>query len=120
MKLTPILGVLAIVLLGGCGRVAELKPAPGHRLPVKPLMARTTPTPRELLTIPPYAKPDRIDELVKRSEPRRLDPFDLPPPTGGSAPSLPPGSETAPTSAQPDSAQPAPGMPVTPPLSSGD
>jgi len=120
MKSTRIIGLAGILLVAGCGRVAELKPAPGHALPVKPLMARTTPTPRELLTIPPYAKPDRIDELMKRSEPRRLDPYDLPPPTGGSAPSLPPGSETAPTPAQPDGAQPAPGMPVTSPPSPGD
>jgi hypothetical protein len=111
----------ALLLLGGCGRVAELKPAPGHHLPVKPLMARATPTPKDLLTIPTYAKPDRVDELMKRSEPRPLDPFDLPPPTGGAAPSLPPGSEMAPTSSQPpNTAQPAPGMPVTQPPHPGD
>lgn len=109
------------LLLAGCGHVTELKPAKGEPLPVKPLMARATPTPSQLLAIPTYAKPDRVDELMKRSEPRPLDPFDLPPPTGGSAPSLPPGSETAPTSVQPDNgAQPAPGMPVTPPASPGD
>ena len=28
----------------------------------------------------------RVDELVKRSEPRRADPFDLAPPLGGAAP----------------------------------
>ena len=116
-----ILALAAVLLVAGCGRVTDLKPAAEQSLPVKPLMARATPTPRELLTIPPYAKPDRVDELMKRSEPRPLDPFDLPPPTGGSAPSLPPGSETAPASAQPDTgAQPAPGMPVTPPPSPGD
>ena len=36
--------VLATVGLAGCGRVAELQPAPGQALPVKPMMARTTPT----------------------------------------------------------------------------
>ena len=86
----------AAVLLGSCGRQVDLKPAAGQPLPVKPLMARTTPTPNELLTIPTWAKPDRVDELMKRSEPRKQDPFDLPPPTGGAAPSLPPGSETQP------------------------
>ena len=112
----------ALVLLGsGCGRVAELKPAAGQPLPVKPLMARATPTPNELLTIPTYAKPDRVDELMKRSRPRQQDPFDLPPPTGGSAPSLPAGSETAPNSSQPPgSTEPAPGMPVTQPHTQGD
>ena len=86
----------ALVLLGGCGRVAELKPAPGQHLPVKPLMARTTPTPKELLAIPTYAKPDRVDELMKRSVARKADPFDLPPATGGAAPALPAGTDLTP------------------------
>ncbi|MFL6759597.1 hypothetical protein [Sphingomonas sp.] len=77
--------------LAGCGRVAELKPAPGHALPVKPAMARATPTVEQLLTAPTYARPDRVDELVKRSQPRAADPFDPPPPSGGDAPQLPAG-----------------------------
>jgi NADH-quinone oxidoreductase subunit M len=32
-----------------------------------------------------------VDELLKKSQPRSADPFDLPPPSGGSAPSLPGG-----------------------------
>ncbi|HVM21854.1 MAG TPA: hypothetical protein VM308_00940 [Sphingomicrobium sp.] len=79
-------------LAASCGRQADLRPAPGQPLPVKPLTARTTPTPRELLELPTYAKPDRVDELVKRSEPRKSDPFDLPPPYGGSAPPQPAGT----------------------------
>src|SRR5438105_10356316 len=82
--------------LGSCGRVADLQPAPGHALPVKPLMARTTPTAKDLLTPPTYARPDRVDELIRRSEPRRADPFDLPPPTGGTAPAQPAGAEPQP------------------------
>jgi hypothetical protein len=68
--------------------MADLKPAAGQQLPVKPLMARATPTPNQLLTPPAYAAPDRVDELMKRSMPRQADPFDLPPPSG-QAPSLP-------------------------------
>jgi hypothetical protein len=84
--------LFAVVLCGaGCGRVAELQPAPGHSLPVKPAMARTTPTVGQLLTPPTYARPDRVDELVKKSQPRANDPFDLPPASGGDAPSLPAG-----------------------------
>jgi hypothetical protein len=113
MKLTRIIAFAGLLLLASCGRVADLKPAKGQPLPVKPLMARATPTPNQLLAIPPYAKPDRVDELMKRSEPRPLDPFDLPPPTGGSAPSLPAGSETAPDQQEP-ATQPAPGMPPSP------
>ncbi|HYX47086.1 MAG TPA: hypothetical protein VE820_09740 [Sphingomicrobium sp.] len=121
MKLTGVISLAAALVLAGCGRETDLKPAKGESLPVKPLMAKTTPTPNDLLTIPSYAKPGRVDDLMKRSEPRPQDPFDLPPPTGGSAPSLPPGSEIAPTSNQPqNSTQPAPGMPVTPPPSPGD
>ena len=55
-------------------------------MPVKPLMASRTPTSEELLTPPPYASPERVDELIKRSQPRQADRFDLPPPDGGAAP----------------------------------
>ena len=80
-----IAGALALV---ACGRVAPLKPAQGQSLPVKPAMAQTTPDSEQLLTPPPYARPERIDELMKRSQPRRADRFDLPPPSG-EAPVLP-------------------------------
>jgi len=81
--------VLLIPLaLAACGRVAPLKPAEGQSLPVKPAMAQTTPDAEQLLTPPTYAKPERIDELMKRSQPRRADRFDLPPPSG-EAPTLP-------------------------------
>jgi len=86
----------ALMSLGACGRVADLQPATGHPMPVKPLMARTTPTAKDLLTPPTYARPDRVDELVKRSQARPADPFDLPPPTGGGAPPQPAGSEPQP------------------------
>lgn len=89
MKALCILLVAAAAVLGGCGRVTDLKPAPGQPLPVRPLMARTTPSANDLLALPTYAKPDRVDELIKRSEPRPQDPFDLPPPTGGAAPAAP-------------------------------
>jgi hypothetical protein len=88
--------VAAFALLAGCGKVADLRPAPGQPLPVKPLMARTTPTPEQLLTPPTYVAPERVDELMKKSEPRRPDPFDLPPPGGGAAPALPAGSDPQP------------------------
>ena len=95
MKLTRILAIGCLLAIAGCGREADLKPAPGHQLPVKPLMARTTPTAEQLLVAPPYARPERVDELVKKSQPRQSDPFDLPPPAGGMAPSLPAGADAA-------------------------
>src|SRR3982751_5285328 len=98
MRLSRIALVAAVTLLAGCGGGAKLKPAQGQSLPVKPLMARTTPTADMLLTPPPYAKPERVDELMKRSQPRQPDPFDLPPPTGGAAPALPAGTDPQPVS----------------------
>jgi|SRR5688572_848614 len=77
------------LIAGACGQMAELRPPPGEPLPVKPLLARATPTAEELLTPPTVARPERIDELVKRSVPREPDRFDLPPPDGGAAPVLP-------------------------------
>jgi hypothetical protein len=75
-----------IVFLASCGQSAALRPAAGELLPVKPMMAGSTPTPEQLLTPPAYANPKRVDELIRRSQPRRVDPFDLPPPGGGLAP----------------------------------
>jgi hypothetical protein len=98
MKLSRLLLLAAVVGLAGCGRVAELKPTAGEPMPVKPLMARATPTTQDLLAVPPYARPDRVDELVKRSQPRPSDPFDLPPATGGAAPTLPAGTDPQPVS----------------------
>lgn len=93
MTAARILIIASVLALAGCGRQADLEPAPGHKMPVKPAMARTAPTVDQLLTPPTYMRPDRIDELVKKSQPRPADPFDLPPPTGGAAPSLPAGSD---------------------------
>ena|SRR5688572_31857956 len=80
---------------GACGQMAPLRPAPGQALPVKPLLASATPTAEQLLTPPTNARPQRIDELVKRSQPREPDRFDLPPPDGGAAPVLPETEEPA-------------------------
>lgn|SRR4051794_38059253 len=90
--------IATLPLLAGCGKVADLQPPPGQPLPVKPLMAKTTPTAEELLTAPQYARPNRVDELVKRSEARRPDPFDLPPAVGSAAPALPAGTDPQPIS----------------------
>ena len=89
------LALFAAFCLGACGQTADLKPAPGEPLPVKPLLAKATPTAEQLLTPPTNARPRRIDELVKRSEPRRPDRFDLPPPDGGAAPVLSESDEPA-------------------------
>jgi hypothetical protein len=86
----PVRFALALVPLAvaGCGSIAPLRPPPGESLPVKPAMASVTPDAEQLLTPPSFAKPERIDELMRRSQPRRADRFDLPPPSGD-APPLP-------------------------------
>ena len=88
MKPVRLALIAAIATLAGCGKVAPLQPPPGQSLPVKPAMASVTPNAEQLLTPPSYARPERIDELMKRSQPRRADRFDLPPPSG-EAPILP-------------------------------
>ena len=78
--------LLPFLLLASCGSLGPLRPPEGQALPVKPAMAQTTPTAADLLTKPAFAAPERIDELMKRSMPRKADRFDLSPPDGGAAP----------------------------------
>lgn len=87
----------AATSLAACGNMAPLRPAAGQSLPVKALLAQKPATAEELLTHPVYANPERIDELMKRSEPRQPDRFDLPPADGGDAPPPPPTGELAPS-----------------------
>ena len=82
----------SLVALAGCGRVTDLS----RRRAIAAGQAADgahDPTAADLLAPPTYARPDRVDELVKRSQPRQTDPFDLPPPTGGAAPPEPAGAE---------------------------
>ena len=99
MRVKRSLLLAGIGLLAGCGRQEDLRPAPGHAMPVKPKMARAAPTYEQLMVPPTQARPTRIDELVTRSKPRPDDPFDLPPPTGGAAPSGPAGTDPGATPA---------------------
>jgi predicted small lipoprotein YifL len=84
--------VLAIASLAACGDVGPLRPVAGQPLPVKPKLASKTPTPDELLASLPHAHPERVDELMKKSEPRQPDRFDLPPPDGTALPDPAPGT----------------------------
>ena len=65
--------------LTACGSAASLTPAPGRTLPVAPYGARATPTPDQLLEPTTQQRPQRATELLRRSEERRGDEFDLPP-----------------------------------------
>ena len=86
---------LLALLAAGCGLREPLRPPPGESLPVAPMAARETPTSEQLLTPPPIARPTRVDELLRRSEPREDDRFDLPPPDvpAGAIPVPPDGNQ---------------------------
>ena len=69
---------IAFLLLATCGGREPLRPAAGESMPIAPAMAARAPTTDELLTPPPAARPERVDEPLRRSEERQDDRFDLP------------------------------------------
>ena len=80
MKRTALLlAPLFVLMLGACGLREPLRPAPGQQMPPAPAMAPRAMTTDELLAPPPIARPGRVDELLRRSEVREDDRFDLPP-----------------------------------------
>jgi hypothetical protein len=79
--MTRLVAAAALLLvLAGCGSREPLRPAAGEQMPPAPAMAARAPTTEELLTPPPIARPQRVDETLRRSEEREDDRFDLPPP----------------------------------------
>jgi hypothetical protein len=68
-----------LLLLAGCGASKGLQPAPNQSLPPAPYGATATPTPGQLVQPTTQQRPQRSDELLKSSEARRSDEFDLPP-----------------------------------------
>jgi hypothetical protein len=73
-------GAVCVAALGACGKREDLKPAAGEAPPPLPIGAKVQPTTEELTTPDAQARPTRSDELLKRSEQREPDDFDLPPP----------------------------------------
>ena len=74
-----LIGATLAIAIAGCGRRADLTypiGAPGPAVPTGEIRA---PTPAELMTSSPQARPMRSDELLKQSEERQADEFDLPP-----------------------------------------
>lgn len=65
--------------LSACGTNNGVRPGAGKALPVAPYGAAEQPTPQQLLTPSAQARPQRSNELLKTSEARRQDEFDLPP-----------------------------------------
>ena len=72
-------GLVALAALAGCGLRQPLEPPPGAARPPAPAMASRPPTTEEMLTPPPIARPQRLGDPLRQSEPRREDRFDLPP-----------------------------------------
>lgn len=77
MKRLVVLGL--VIALSACGAARDLKPAAGKALPVAPYGAAATPSPNQLLTASSQARPERSDELLRSSEERQGNEYDLPP-----------------------------------------
>lgn len=72
--------LLALCLaLAACGKVGDLEPRSGNSLPPKAFGQKTEQSAEALSTPSVQARPGRSDELLRRSERREDDPFDVPP-----------------------------------------
>ena len=74
------LALSALTLLSACGNRGELEPPKGQSLPPAIYGEATPPSGEDLLKPSTQAQPERSDELLRRSEKRQDDKFDLPPP----------------------------------------
>lgn len=80
MKLQRILIVIGVALAAAaCGKVGDLEPRTGNTLPPKAYGQTSEQTAKVLTTPSVQARPGRTDELIKRSERREDDPFDIAP-----------------------------------------
>ena len=73
-------GIAAALLLAGCGKVYQLHPAEGRAMPAKAAQALKAPPVDQFIAAPSQTRPERVDDLLRKSEERRDDKFDLPPP----------------------------------------
>jgi hypothetical protein len=72
--------LLALALgLGACGKVGDLEPRSGNSLPPLAYGQKAQQSAEALTTPSAQARPARSDELLRRSERREEDPFDVPP-----------------------------------------
>ena len=76
---TKIVGLFALSALTACGKVGPLEPAVGQSLPAKAYGQTEVPSSEAQVIASEQARPGRSDELMRRSERRTDDPFDLPP-----------------------------------------
>ena len=71
--------IAALFVLSACGNRGTLEPPKGQSLPSAVYGEAEKPTAEELTTPSTQAQPERRDELLRRSEKRQDDKFDLPP-----------------------------------------
>jgi predicted small lipoprotein YifL len=76
---TKIIGIASIAMLAACGKVGPLEPKAGQAPPAKAFGQTEVPSSEALVIASEQARPGRSDELMRRSERRTDDPFDLPP-----------------------------------------
>ena len=80
MTLQRVLLVIGMALSAtACGLVGDLEPRSGNALPPQAYGQTTTQSAGMLTTPSAQARPGRSDELLKRSERRADDPFDVAP-----------------------------------------
>ena len=77
-SITFLIGATAV--LAACGNRGALEPPKGKSLPPAIYGEAKAPSGEELLVPSTQAQPERSDELLRRSEKRQDDKFDLPPP----------------------------------------
>ncbi len=78
-KYVKIFALLPVIALAACGKVGDLEPRTGSK-PIPTAYGKDKPeTADELVTASAQARPGRSVELLKRSQRREDDPFDLPP-----------------------------------------
>ena len=76
---TKIAAIVMLAALSACGKVGPLAPKAGQAPPAKAYGQTEVPGSEALVIASEQARPGRSDELMRRSERRTDDPFDLPP-----------------------------------------
>jgi len=80
MKRLSVIIISALAFcMAGCGKMGSLEPRTGNDMPPKAYGQTSAQTAEALTTPSVQARPGRTDELLKRSERREDDPFDVPP-----------------------------------------
>jgi hypothetical protein len=75
--------LLLALVIAGCGKAGNLAPRAGQSLPPQAYGQSTVQSAETLLDPSAQARPSRSDELLRRSERRTDDSFDLPPGNDG-------------------------------------